>query len=277
MRSSFPSAVSLGGAIIALLTGGLASSSQQLPLTSDFVCEHPPYKVHLVSSSPLVIYITNFLTDQERAHLQEITKDTFSHSGVQGSSGAKAINRARTSQSTNVPRDTVVRCIEERALLFQGLDTPRTHLEPLQLVKYGRGEHFHFHTDWFPNPEHARPDAGGNRLSSFFVYVRVDPGTTGGGTNFPAVDAPAGNGNGSSSSSRWCEAGFVDCDEPWDAGVTFRPVEGNAVFWRNLLPGGGGDDRTLHAGLPVTSGGKIGMNIWTREGPVSEKVRGPDV
>lgn len=296
MRSSLPSAVSLGGVIIALLTGGLASSSQQLPLTSDFVCEHPPYKVHLVSSSPLVIYVTNFLTDQERAHLQEITwvihssaishvdqlpdplrrKNTFSHSGVQGSSGAKAINWVRTSQSTNVPRDTVVRCIEERALLFQGLDTPRTHLEPLQLVKYGRGEHFHFHTDWFPNPEHARPDAGGNRLSSFFVYVRVDPGTTGGGTNFPAVDAPAGNGNGSSS-SRWCEAGFVDCDEPWDAGVTFRPVEGNAVFWRNLLQGGGGDDRTLHAGLPVTSGGKIGMNIWTREGPVSEEVRGPDV
>jgi prolyl 4-hydroxylase len=163
----------------------------------------------------------------------------------------------------------VVRCIEERALLFQGFDIPRTHLEPLQLVKYGAGQHYHFHTDWYPDPAHAVAEMGGNRLSSIFAYVHVANDTTGGGTNFPLVDAPRDD--------RWCRMKYVDCDEPWENGVTFRPIEGNAVFWQNLHPNGVGDDRTLHAGLPVTSGGKIGMNIWTRQAPLSQDIRGVDI
>jgi len=186
------------------------------------------------------------------------------------------IHSVRTSQSTNVARDAVVRCLESRALLFQGFDVPASRLEPLQLVKYGRGERYHFHTDWFTTAAHATAALGGNRVSSFFAYVHAPNGTgegeekvRGGGTNFPLVDAPR--------DERWCA--FVDCDEPWEHGVTFRPVEGNAVYWENLVPGGQGrgDPRTLHAGLPVVTGEKIGMNIWTRQADVGEDVRGPDV
>jgi hypothetical protein len=39
-------------------------------ILDDFVCEHPPYKIHLVSSSPLVVYIEDFLTLNERRHLK---------------------------------------------------------------------------------------------------------------------------------------------------------------------------------------------------------------
>lgn len=254
-------------------------------LTSAYICEEPSYRIHMVSTSPLIIYITNFLTENERAHLQAITyysphpvhillvpylltpssKDTFSSSGITGSQPHNP--RIRTSQSATVPRDPVVACIERRALAFQGLDTPASHLEPLQLVRYAATQHFHFHTDWFPSPALASPERGGNRLTSFFAYVRVENGTTGGGTNFPMVDAPE--------DERWCE--FVDCDEEWDKGTTFRPVGGNAVFWRNLLEDGRGDPRTVHAGLPVTSGGKIGMNVWTRQAPYRENSRGSDV
>lgn len=35
-------------------------------------CTHPPYKSHLLSKSPLVIYMENFVTDAERLHLQEL-------------------------------------------------------------------------------------------------------------------------------------------------------------------------------------------------------------
>jgi hypothetical protein len=103
------------------------------------------------------------------------------------------------------------------------------------------------------------PDVGGNRLTSFFVYVAAG-NLTGGGTNFPILNQPY--------DEQWCE--FLDCDEPWDNGVTFRPVPGNAVFWQNLLEDGTGDPATIHAGLPVTSGYKLGMNIWTRQGPLDE-------
>ncbi|KAH8885348.1 hypothetical protein GQ53DRAFT_366283 [Thozetella sp. PMI_491] len=243
-----------------------ASDAAQAPLTGDYVCEHPPYKVQLVSKSPLVIYIDNFITAAEREHLQQATKDTFSHSGV-ASKGGKAIHSVRSSQSTNVPRDAVVRCIEDRALHFQGYDIPRSHLEPLQLVKYAPGERYHFHTDWFTDPANAMATVGGNRASSFFAYVHVANDTTGGGTNFPFLDAP--------SDERWCSV--IDCDEPWENGVTFRPVEGNAVYWENLLSDGQGDPRTLHAGLGVTGGGKIGMNIWTRQAPLSTDIRGSDL
>ncbi|KAK3385560.1 2OG-Fe(II) oxygenase superfamily protein [Podospora didyma] len=273
------------GTVATLLSGVAATTSdggqqqqqqqqQQQPLanSADYTCQHPPYKVTMMSKSPLVIYISNFITADERAHLQTLTKDTFSRSGVadRGSLSGKALHQVRTSQSTNVPRDAVVRCIEDRALSFQGYDTPRTHLEPLQLVKYGPTERYHFHTDWFTDPAHAGAATGGNRVSSFFAYVHVANDTTGGGTNFPHLDAPASDG-------RWCDAGVVDCDEPWENGVTFRPVEGNALYWENLLPDGTGDERTLHAGLPVSGGGKIGMNIWTRQLPLSEDVRGPDL
>lgn len=48
---------------------------RQTPLstTGDYVCQHPPYKVTMVSKSPLVIYIKDFISPEERAHLQLIT------------------------------------------------------------------------------------------------------------------------------------------------------------------------------------------------------------
>ncbi|KAF7521645.1 hypothetical protein G7054_g12386 [Neopestalotiopsis clavispora] len=239
----------------------------QKPLALSKNCHHPAYRSHILSKSPLVIYLTDFLTAEERQHLTEITKDTFSHSAVADGTGAEGHRETRTSQSTNVERDDVVRCIEERALLFQGFDVARSQLEPVQLVKYAQGERYHYHTDWFTNAAaHASSALGGNRQSSFFAYVAAADNITGGGTNFPMLDAPY--------NQKWCD--FVDCDEPYDHGVTFRPVVGNAVFWQNLYEDGRGDQRTLHAGLPVTSGWKIGMNIWTRQGPLSEEIRGVD-
>lgn len=90
---------------------------------------------------------------------------------------------------------------------------------------------------------------------------------TGGGTNFPILDAPRGE----VAEEKWCR--WVDCDEEWERGVTFRPLVGNVVYWENMVDGTG-DQRTLHAGLPVTSGWKVGMNIWTREGPLPDEIRG---
>ncbi|KAK3387879.1 2OG-Fe(II) oxygenase superfamily protein [Podospora didyma] len=266
-----PALSTLGGVLTLL---GAASCSEesnaqgvavlQTPIiANDFVCEHPPYKIQLVSSSPLVIYIKNFLTEKERAHLRTISNDKFRHSIV--ADGTRSSQR--TSQSTYVPRDPVVHCIESRSLAFQGHDVPRSHLEPLQLVKYAPGEHYHFHTDWFKDPVYNFAVNGGNRASSFFAYVYVRNDTTGGGTNFPLIAPPK--------DERWCDV--IDCDEPYDRGLTFRPIEGNAIYWENLNPEDStGNQKTLHAGLPVTTGEKIGMNIWTRQAPLSDEARGPD-
>ena len=59
--------------IIAAVVLGRANASQK-PITDDeYVCEHPPYTVSLVSKSPLVAYLHNFITPSERAHLQQVT------------------------------------------------------------------------------------------------------------------------------------------------------------------------------------------------------------
>ena len=49
--------------------------------------------------------------------------------------------------------------------------------------------------------------------------------------------------------------------------MRFPPERGNAVVWYNLDRHGTPDERTLHAGEPVTEGEKWGMNIWLRERP----------
>ncbi len=55
-----------------------ARDHEQIPLSSkpflssDYSCIHPPYKVHLVSRSPLVMYLEGFLTGGERSHLQNL-------------------------------------------------------------------------------------------------------------------------------------------------------------------------------------------------------------
>lgn len=106
-------------------------------------------------------------------------------------------------------------------------------------------------------------------MSTFMVYV--DAQCEGGGTEFPRIrmpDTKRGIGN-------WCE--FLECGDKADGdedrndgkrkkgdmGVTFRPIKGNAVFWENMRPDGKGYEETWHAGLPLTSGSKVGLNIWS--------------
>ncbi|KAM0324653.1 hypothetical protein ACHAQA_008044 [Verticillium albo-atrum] len=248
----------------AKLTEAVSEESAEVfkdPL-ADYSCEDPSYEISLYSHSPLVIYITNFVTLFEREHLQRITNGTFARSNVASADG-DVVSSHRTSSSTTVGVDPVTSCIAERARRFQSLDLPGTHQEPIQLVRYAVGEQYHFHHDWFPEENtkehgHASVERGGNRVSSFFAYVSVSDDIAGGGTKFPKLPAPEGDG--------WCKV--VECDQERGEGVTFRPIEGNAVFWTNLVKGDDGemkgDDRVLHAGLPLDKGSKLGMNLWTK-------------
>jgi prolyl 4-hydroxylase len=81
--------------------------------------------------------------------------------------------------------------------------------------------------------------------------VYLDDDCTGGGTKFPRLEKPSGQA--------WCDV--IDCEDP--EGVAFKPVKGNAVYWENFRPDGKGYEETWHAGLPVKSGVKVGLNIWS--------------
>jgi prolyl 4-hydroxylase len=152
-----------------------------------------------------------------------------------------------------IERDNVVRCIEHRARDFQGWN-PDLHIELLRTQRYGVGGHYKHHYDWSGASREA------DRVSTFMVYV--DANCDGGGTEFPRIRMPSGK------KGRWCE--FLECNhvtskekKGLELGVTFKPITGNAVFWQNLAANGRGYEETYHAGLPVLSGHKVGLNIWS--------------
>ncbi len=85
---------------------------------------------------------------------------------------------------------------------------------------------------------------------------------TGGGTHFPRLSRPQGG--------EWCE--FVECAGEGGEGVdgerelegtVFKPKKGNAVYWENMNADGVGFEESWHAGLPVLTGEKIGLNVWS--------------
>ena len=133
-------------------------------------------------------------------------------------------------------------------------------------------------------------------MSSFMAWVGVK-GLEGGGTEFPLLPsrrAVKGELNGDErldghgqegelkrgeqggselgkegGEDPWCR--FVECEGgrvktgEEGLGVTFKAIEGNAVFWTNFRADGSGEGyrETWHAGLPVTKGEKVGLNIWS--------------
>lgn len=154
----------------------------------------------------------------------------------------------RLSEKALVPRSLTVQCIEDRARRFQGW-RPYVFIEKLWAQRYGPGGHYSYHYDWST----ATPGAG--RISSFMVWL--DDQCTGGGTRFPRLEA--------NKDAAWCQ--FIECEEGKEGeeagGLTFKPIQGNAVFWENMRSDGTGYEESWHAGLPVTSGTKIGLNIWS--------------
>lgn len=155
-----------------------------------------------------------------------------------------------------MPRSLAVRCIEERARAFQGW-RPYVFIETLWAQKYGPGGHYAYHYDW----SNALPGAG--RISSFMVWL--EDRCEGGGTRFPRLERPK---DGAWCRFMECEEGDSEEEERLDAsgmgiGVTFKPIKGNAVYWENMKTDGTGYEESWHAGLPVISGTKIGLNIWS--------------
>jgi prolyl 4-hydroxylase len=63
-------AIAVSLAIVGPVT---AAETDQAPLINDgYECTHPSYNIHLLSKSPLVIYISDFITPSERKHLLEL-------------------------------------------------------------------------------------------------------------------------------------------------------------------------------------------------------------
>ncbi|KFY85066.1 hypothetical protein V500_08722 [Pseudogymnoascus sp. VKM F-4518 (FW-2643)] len=209
-------------------------------------CMAHNYTTEILSIDPLLIYITSFVSPAESSVLLAAGDPLFESSQVT-ISGRDTTTSDRTSLSATLPLSPTTSCIRSRARSFLGATLPAGDIGSPQLVRYTSGQKFNLHYDWYDTPQVlSKSGQRFNRPASFFVFLEAN--CTGGETYFPHISVP---GEG-----RWREH---------EGGTAFTPVEGNALFWVNLMPSGRGDKRVIHAGLPVEEGRKTAMNIWPRE------------
>ncbi|XP_028680090.1 transmembrane prolyl 4-hydroxylase-like [Erpetoichthys calabaricus] len=151
--------------------------------------------------------------------------------------------------------------------------------EPLQVVRYDRGGHYHAHHDSGPlYPEtvcyHTKLTANAStpfetscRYVTVLVYLNSVPG--GGETTFPVAD----NRTYEEMSLIQNDVDLLDTRKHCDKGnLRVKPTQGTAIFWYNYLSDGKGwvgdlDEYSLHGGCVVTQGTKWIANNWINVDP----------
>lgn len=194
-----------------------------------------------VSTSPHIYIIDDFLSSSDVSYLMErVGACKFQTSFVDGDDSTLTDKTHRTSTfvSFGKQESAKIASIEQRAAAVMGCWGSGT-IEPLQLVRYKKGQFFGVHHDLGHLEEDdtvqlpPKSVLMKRRLVTLFCYLNEVE--AGGATDFPA------------------------------AGVSVQPVVGRAVLFSNILASGMPDPRTIHAGLPVEKGIKYGLNIWLCE------------
>lgn len=123
-------------------------------------------------------------------------------------------------------------------LLFSLYGHRNLNSDPMQVHRYGPGQHFSEHFDYHdPVTRAERIAREGQRTWTMIVYLNDD--FEGGETNFPNL------------------------------GLKLKPESGMLVAWNNLLPTGEGNEYTLHESLPIISGEKNIISKWFRDKVIS--------
>ncbi len=146
----------------------------------------------------------------------------------------------RTSSTCYMRRnDRFAQMVETRLAALTGIEP--AHGETMQGQRYGTGQRFKPHNDYFHTHMPYWPkerERGGQR--TWTVMIFLNDVEAGGRTRFPLLD------------------------------VAISPRRGNALIWNNLDCFGRPNPLTLHEGVPVQEGIKYVITKWYRERPIVE-------
>lgn len=188
----------------------------------------------IIFTNPFTLkYYPHFLDNNEIDACLNMCDKLFKDSTVTAAKDKNVKDSSRTSQSCFLPanqnENPAIMSIKKKVHQLTGF--PIENIEGLQVVKYQPGQQYKSHYDWFEKGNYDLKQ--GNRKATFFCYLNDD--FEGGETFFPKMN--------------------------------FRKKgrKGSALYWPNMNKTGDVDYNTLHAGLPVNSGTKYGLNIWVRE------------
>lgn len=189
----------------------------------------------------VVTRISKMLLPEESRHLIENGKKVGLRRSTVAAGGGSSVNASRTSSTAFLQKaaDPVTKCIEQRISTLAGM--PHTHMEPMQITDYTRKQQYKAHHDYLRQ-------GGPERTTTVFAYLADEglrDGKCGGATTFYKLTQ---NGK-----------------EP----LRVYPKAGDAVMWSNRTLTGGLNDKTLHAGEPLTCDAthKVGLNVWFRDHP----------
>jgi prolyl 4-hydroxylase len=195
-------------------------------------------KIKVLSWSPRIFLIENFLTSFECEHLIAKARPELKRSTVVSPITDGEISEARTSKGMFFLRnsgDLILKSIERRIAELTML--PEENGEGIQVLSYSHGEEYRPHWDYFDNNTEGGAlcyNRGGQRIATLIMYLENTE--EGGETIFPKVN------------------------------IKIKPIQGNAVLFFNCTPDGKEDPLTLHGGAPVIKGEKWIATKWLRKG-----------
>jgi prolyl 4-hydroxylase len=191
------------------------------------------YPSEILNDGAKVRRFPNLFTSAECAYLIEAAEPLLRPSVVvDPRTGQQVANPIRTSSAAGFPladENPAIHALNKRLAAASGTDVRSG--EPLQVLHYAPGERYHEHSDALPG---VSPNQ--QRVLTFLVYLNED--FEGGETDFPKL------------------------------GLRVRGRTGDGLLFRNATPDGRPDERSLHAGLPVTNGVKHLASRWIRAAPL---------
>jgi prolyl 4-hydroxylase len=202
--------------------------------------------VRVLSVTPRVFEIENFLSPVEMDHIQMLSYATMTDDEQER-------GHAKIPRSEDFITDAIYARAADAFQMDEALlrfrhpnelpefkDSSITVAEKLHVLNYKEGQDYALHADFsMPGLVNLQP----SRFATMILYLNDD--FKGGETWFPKASPKP---------------------------LTVKPKKGKAVFFYNMLPDGNLDERSLHAGLPVTQGEKWMANLWVWD-PVLDHTR----
>lgn len=225
-----------------LAAAGHQLSPEVAPVSPDDAAHAPLVPtLETYNEAPRIQGVRDLLGVADRAHMIAMAAPLIRPSRVvrpmATGPGAEARHPARSSGDMGFHRgfaDITIRSYVQDAARVAGREA--SHGEPLVILKYGAGDEYTPHFDFFDGDFSQELANGGQRTTTVLCYLNHV--ARGGSTEFPVL------------------------------GVDVPPLPGTGVIFDNVDADGVPDKRSLHAGRPVIEGWKWMATLWFRQDEV---------
>ena len=192
--------------------------------------------VTLFSSDPIIYVVDDFISEDECQEFINCSKDKLQPATVVGLNNEQKL-KDRTNEFAWLEHHANESIHEVSKRLSILVQMPIRNAEMFQVVHYESGTEYKPHFDSFDQSTELGKkywEPGGQRMITALIYLNdVEDG---GATYFPELN------------------------------ISINPKKGNVLVFHNTISETTNiNPRSLHAGMPVTSGEKWAANLWFRE------------